>query len=95
MFLLERIKNINLSKIQLIKAEANNITLTQQLIIFRLGKIFDEEFFYFDDDNINIEIASIIAFDQLLKSYKDNIEKIGLFYIDFWSTFIQEDISKI
>ena len=46
------------------------------------------------DDNINIEIASIIAFDQLLESYKDNIEKIGLFYIDFWSTFIQEDISK-
>ena len=94
MFLLERIKNINLSKIQLLKAESNNTSITQELIMFRLMKIFDEEFFNFDDDNVNIEIASIIAFDQLLTVYKDSIEKIGLFYVEFWSTFIQEDISN-
>jgi len=94
MFLIERIKNANLSKIQVSYAESNNTNITQKFTIYRFNKIFEEEFFNFDEDSINIDIASIIAFDQLFKSYKDSIEVIGILYIDFWTIFIQEDISN-
>lgn len=94
MFLIERLKNINLSRIQVLYAESITTNITQKFTIYRFYKIFDEEFCNFDEDNINIDIASIIAFDQLFKSYKDTIENIGLYYIDFWSIFIQEDISN-
>jgi hypothetical protein len=93
-------KNINLSKMQLSLALSISSSPAEQFSIFRFNKIITEEFFNFDDENLNLDIASTIAFDQYMKKcklnnklVKEEIEKIGFSYIDFWNSFVQDDIN--
>ena len=86
---------------QLNLALLGSTTSAEQFSIYRFNKIITEEFFNFDDENLNLDIASTIAFDIYMKKCKKNynflvkedIEKIGFSYIDFWNSFVQDDIN--
>ena len=88
-------QNTNLAKIQFNCLSNMTPTIAQEFCIYRYKKIINEEFFNFDDDNLNLDIASTIAFDQSFKKFKKHIEKVGILYIDFWNTLIQDDMSKL
>lgn len=59
-------KNINQAKIQLNLAQKNSNTAAEQFSIFRFNKIITEEFYNYDDENLNLDIASSISFDQYM-----------------------------
>jgi hypothetical protein len=71
-------------------------TLSQEFNLYCIEKLLSENILTLhDDSNNNIDIASYIAFDQNFKLFRESIEKVGFYYIDFWNIFIQDDNSKI
>jgi hypothetical protein len=90
-----RMKNTNIAKLQLHMAKKFFPNLPQQFSIFRFKKFIEEEYYHMDDENMNLEIASTLAFEQFSKMFKEGVEKVGIFYIDFWNAFVQDDMSKI
>ena len=55
---------------QLNIALSGSTTSAELFSIFRFNKIITEEFFNLDDENLNLDIASTIAFDQYMKKCK-------------------------
>lgn len=93
-FLLEKVKNNNLTKFRIAELSLQeNLTFSEEFSKFRLHKIMREEMLNFDEDNVNLDIASAICFDQSFKKFQKNLEKIGIMFMDFWNTFVQDDMN--
>ena len=68
MFLIEYLKNINLCKLQISILEENkNLSYAEDLTLFRIKKIVDEEFFSLDNDSTNTNLVEILEFEKLTK----------------------------
>ena len=48
-------------------AMSGNTMMAEQFLLFRFNKIITEEFYNLDDENLNLDIASTLAFDQYMK----------------------------
>ena len=66
-------KNSNHSQIQMSIVLSGNAILHEQFSIFRFNKIINEDFFMLEDENLNLDIATTIAFDHHLKKCYINI----------------------
>lgn len=92
-FLIDKMKKINVAKMQLLTAYFYNPSFTEQFSLYRLSKIIEEHYLHCDDENVNLDIASSIIFNQYFMNYKEIVQKLNVLYIDFWMTFIQDDIN--
>lgn len=92
-FLIDKMKKLNVAKMQLLTAYFYNPSFIEQFSLYRLSKVIEEHYLHCDDENVNLDIASSIIFNQYFMNYKEIVQKINVLYIDFWMTFIQDDIN--
>jgi hypothetical protein len=73
-----------------------NSSISEKFCIYRIQKIIEEEYLTFNnEDQQNIQMTNIIAFEQIMKNFKEEIELVGFMYIDFWNSFVQDDMGNI
>jgi hypothetical protein len=91
---MKKMKNSHFAKLQLYLASELHPNVSQQFCIFRFKRLIEEEYYHVEDETTNIDILSTLTFEQFSKKIKENIEKVGFLYIDFWNAFVQDDMSK-
>lgn len=92
-FLIDKMKKINFAKMQLFTAYFYKPGFIEEFSLYRLSKLIEEYYLHCDDENVNLDIASSIIFNQYFITFKEIIQKIAIYYLDFWMTFIQDDIT--
>ena len=92
-FLSDRLKNLNIIKVQLIELKNYKLTIAQQFFVYRLNRLIKKEFLYQEEDQLNLHVSSIMLFNETFKKFKLNLISIGYMYIDFWNNFVQEEVN--
>jgi len=104
-FLKENMGNKNMAINELFNAERSSPPFDEQFVIYRYRKLIEEESSEVQGDgnansgaqSANLDVVSIIAYDNHLRQCKDQIERAAYLHMEFWNELQQRrpDLAKL
>eukprot|EP01022_Parablepharisma_sp_SALTPOND_P033551 TRINITY_DN88_c0_g1_i1.p1 TRINITY_DN88_c0_g1~~TRINITY_DN88_c0_g1_i1.p1 ORF type:complete len:1755 (-),score=211.95 TRINITY_DN88_c0_g1_i1:16687-21951(-) len=104
-FLKEKLGNKNMAVSELFHAEKNGPPFDEQFVIYRYRKLMEEETTEVQGEgnpgsgaqSANLDVVSIIAYDNHMRQCKEQIERAAYFHMEFWTELQQRrpDLAKL
>ncbi|MDR3582384.1 MAG: hypothetical protein P4L67_03890 [Candidatus Pacebacteria bacterium] len=102
LFLKEKMNNKNMAISELFHAEKSSPPFDEQFVIYRYRKLMEEEMTEVQGEgnggqSSNMDVVSIIAYDNHLRQCKEQIERAGYLHMEFWTELQQRkpDLAKL
>ena len=101
-FLLEKMSNKNMAIAEFVIAEKHSPPVDEQFIIYRYKKMIEDEYSDLQGDSGqdaggNLDVVSLLAFDNHYRQCRLQIEKAASLHMEFWTTLTEDhpDLAKL
>ena len=101
-YLLEKMNNKNMAVAEFVTAEKYSPPFDEQFIIYRYKKMIEDEYSDIQGDNNqdlggNLDVVSLLAFDNHYRQCRLAIERAAALHMEFWNSLIEDhpDLSKL